>query len=293
MTALGTIIGRGVLASRPSAGIAGQLYYGTDTLRWYRDNGSSWDDASGNPMTTSGDIVYGGASGLPTRLAKGTDGQVLTLASGLPSWAGGGGSSSPVLSTTAYRSGASTITLYAQGPLTSGNVMFLAVSTIQYNVSSISQTNVTWTLVDKGDLASGNQQHTELWKGVISANAKNKIVVTMAGNNSCYAVAAEFSYAGTVGSNGNATHAGGGDCTSTSISSSSGNLIVAALGYRSGTGEPCGVYGGLRGLPPGQLTNQIGTPVNIAWAVSTGSAMTIGIQDTGDNMAMAWAVVTA
>jgi hypothetical protein len=38
-------------------------------------------------MTTSGDIIYGGTSGTGTRLAKGTDGQVLTLASGLPSWA--------------------------------------------------------------------------------------------------------------------------------------------------------------------------------------------------------------
>lgn len=46
------------------------------------------------PMTTGGDIVYGGASGLPTRLANGTAGQVLqsngtTLA---PSW-----SSAPTL----------------------------------------------------------------------------------------------------------------------------------------------------------------------------------------------------
>lgn len=40
-----------------------------------------------NPMTTSGDIIYGGASGVATRLPKGTDAQVLTLASGLPSWA--------------------------------------------------------------------------------------------------------------------------------------------------------------------------------------------------------------
>ena len=46
-----------------------------------------------NPMTTSGDTIYGGASGIPTRLPKGTDGQVLKLASGVPSWANesGGG----------------------------------------------------------------------------------------------------------------------------------------------------------------------------------------------------------
>jgi hypothetical protein len=39
-----------------------------------------------SPMSASGDIVYGGTSGTGTRLAKGSDGQVLTLASGLPSW---------------------------------------------------------------------------------------------------------------------------------------------------------------------------------------------------------------
>jgi hypothetical protein len=36
---------------------------------------------------SSGDIVYGGTNGIPTRLAKGTDGQVLQLSSGLPIWA--------------------------------------------------------------------------------------------------------------------------------------------------------------------------------------------------------------
>ncbi len=40
-----------------------------------------------SPMTTSGDIIYGGTSGTGTRLGIGTNGQVLTLASGVPSWA--------------------------------------------------------------------------------------------------------------------------------------------------------------------------------------------------------------
>lgn len=39
-----------------------------------------------NPMSASGDTIYGGSSGTPTRLAKGTNGQVLTLNSGLPAW---------------------------------------------------------------------------------------------------------------------------------------------------------------------------------------------------------------
>ena len=45
-----------------------------------------------SPLTTSGDIIYFNGTN-NVRLAKGNDGQVLTLASGLPSWvdAGGGG----------------------------------------------------------------------------------------------------------------------------------------------------------------------------------------------------------
>ena len=60
-------------------------------MKVYNATTSQWEDVGAggltNPMTTAGDIIYGGASGAPTRLAKGTDGQVLTLESGLPSWA--------------------------------------------------------------------------------------------------------------------------------------------------------------------------------------------------------------
>lgn len=40
-----------------------------------------------NPMTTAGDIIVGGSSGTPGRLAKGTDGKVLKMVSGSPAWA--------------------------------------------------------------------------------------------------------------------------------------------------------------------------------------------------------------
>jgi len=40
-----------------------------------------------NPMNTSGDTIYGGASGTPTRLGIGSTGNVLTVSGGIPSWA--------------------------------------------------------------------------------------------------------------------------------------------------------------------------------------------------------------
>lgn len=50
-----------------------------------------------NPMTTAGDVIYGGASGLPTRLAGGTSGYALTSngATSAPSWQAITASSAP------------------------------------------------------------------------------------------------------------------------------------------------------------------------------------------------------
>jgi len=56
-----------------------------------------------NPMTTSGDTIYGGASGTPTRLGIGSTGNVLTVAGGVPTWAapaGGGKVLQVVMGTT-------------------------------------------------------------------------------------------------------------------------------------------------------------------------------------------------
>lgn len=73
-----------------------------------------------SPMTTSGDIIYGGTSGTGTRLAKGSDGTVLTLASGVPSWAASG--SGPVTKLTpSASSGSSTTT-------TANNLATVAIS---------------------------------------------------------------------------------------------------------------------------------------------------------------------
>jgi hypothetical protein len=45
-------------------------------------------DAAGmaNPMTTTGDIIYSSSGSTPARLGIGTDGQVLEVSGGLPTW---------------------------------------------------------------------------------------------------------------------------------------------------------------------------------------------------------------
>lgn len=69
----------------------------------YREFTGSGVAGSGmsNPMTTAGDLIYGGtpSGGIapPTRLAATTNGYVLTLASGIPTWAAApGGFSNPM-----------------------------------------------------------------------------------------------------------------------------------------------------------------------------------------------------
>lgn len=64
-----------------------------------------------NPMTTVGDIITGGTSGAAQRLAVGSNGQVLKVVGGVPSWAAEAGSSTIV--TQSVSSSAGTLDLSA------------------------------------------------------------------------------------------------------------------------------------------------------------------------------------
>jgi hypothetical protein len=76
------------LVPAPAAGdaAAGKVLKADGT--WYVPSGLS------NPMTTAGDIIIGGTSGAATRLAKGSNGDVLTVSSGAVAWAAPSGGSS-------------------------------------------------------------------------------------------------------------------------------------------------------------------------------------------------------
>ena len=69
----------------------GQLYFNTTSAALFFDIVQT--SGMTNPMTTTGDIIYSSSGSTPARLGIGTTGQVVTVASGLPSWAtpSGGG----------------------------------------------------------------------------------------------------------------------------------------------------------------------------------------------------------
>jgi hypothetical protein len=50
-------------------------------------DGVKWANGSAATLTTTGDTLYASAANTPARLGIGSTGQVLTVASGLPSWA--------------------------------------------------------------------------------------------------------------------------------------------------------------------------------------------------------------
>lgn len=69
----------------------GQLYFNTTSAALFFDIVQS--SGMTNPLTTTGDTIYSSSGTTPARLGIGSTGQVLTVASGLPSWAApaGGG----------------------------------------------------------------------------------------------------------------------------------------------------------------------------------------------------------
>jgi len=102
MATLASVILEGTDASKPSPSIPGRLYFTTDTDLIYYDTGSAWTAVGpsgnlSNPMTTAGDLIVGGTSGAPGRLAAGASGYVLTSngSGAAPSWQAGGGGNCP------------------------------------------------------------------------------------------------------------------------------------------------------------------------------------------------------
>ena len=78
-----------------------------------------------SPMTTAGDIIYGGTSGTGTRLPKGTDGQVLTLASGVPAWSSNSNGGASLISATATMAATDTYNLIVFSGSTAGQTITL------------------------------------------------------------------------------------------------------------------------------------------------------------------------
>jgi hypothetical protein len=123
-----------------------------------------------NPMTTAGDIIYGGASGAPTRLGVGTDGHVLTLASGVPTWAagGGGGSVTPKYRIQAIFSTTSGSTLDDRFTKTVGTGASITGGTTGLNISTGTNSSTGYGKVDLRTFVGSFDGNLEYFAGFSS-----------------------------------------------------------------------------------------------------------------------------
>ena len=99
MTTLGDLIVGGVAGApiRVGVGANGQVLTLTAGVPGWANPSGGGGGGMTNPMTTSGDLIFGGTDGVPTRLGNSANGRVLKLVAGLPTWAvEGGGMTNPL-----------------------------------------------------------------------------------------------------------------------------------------------------------------------------------------------------
>jgi len=90
--------------------------------------------------TTTGDIIYASSANTPARLAIGSNGKVLTVASGIPSWATPSSGSMTLLSTTTLSSATTTVSSINQ-TYKHLYIEILGIDTTAFNPTINYQTN--------------------------------------------------------------------------------------------------------------------------------------------------------
>ncbi|MEK1941810.1 MAG: hypothetical protein AAAB16_15685, partial [Pseudomonas sp.] len=118
-----------------------------------------------NPMTTAADIIVGGSSGVPTRLAAGTNGFVLTMVAGAVAWAAAsGGLTNPMTASGDMIIGGSSGTPTRLAAGTNGHVLTLTAGVPTWAAASSGFANPMTTA---GDMIVGGSggAGTRLAKG--------------------------------------------------------------------------------------------------------------------------------
>jgi len=124
----------------------GTLYFTSSSAAIFFDISQS--AGMTNPMTTTGDTIYSSSGSTPARLGIGSTGQVLTVASGIPSWATpAGGAKVLQVINTAYSTATSGTTSYVDSGITAtitptlNTSKILIFTTVSLQSSRSSSTN--------------------------------------------------------------------------------------------------------------------------------------------------------
>jgi hypothetical protein len=137
---------------------------------------------------------------------------------------------------------------------TNGNRILLAVGLLGRDTTSVTQTNVTWTMLKRTTAAGGGNPRTELWVGVVGASASTTININSGSSNWVGGQAVEIADAltPTLGTNtsNTATYSTSNPGLTGIIKPTAGQLVVATWCMNGGgpDGRPQ-IEGLVAGLP--------------------------------------------
>lgn len=169
-----------------------------------------------SPMTTAGDLIVGGSGGAGTRLAKGTDGQVLKMVSGSVAWGtdstgGGGGDDDQI---------ASEVPFTPTGDIAATDVQ-AALEELD-----VDKLNISWLGTDvEAALAEGTNTSAGFVTGGGTVTLTNKTLTSPTLNNATLAG----------GTNGVAA------TTSQSLTGSNASSVIDVVGTWNTTGNPAAI----------------------------------------------------
>ena len=226
----------------PTTPVTGDIWAVSGDLFYY--NGSVTSNLL--PMTTAGDIIYGGASGIPTRLGVSTNGYVLTLVSGNPAWA----ASTASINSTNYTTSGTYYPLFALTQ--SGAASTYSVSTLTFNpatgILSVPAISSTVSFVISGSTAYGYYGSTTITATGTSSTAQYGSYEVLS-YNSAFAATGAFigNYVGiSLGSSGITNSAAYGNQISITVATSS--TISNAYGIYLTTSSTGGTISTMYGL---------------------------------------------
>jgi hypothetical protein len=152
-------------------------------------------------LDAKGDLIVASAADTAARLAVGgTNGHVLTVDNGETlgmKWAAAAGGSGatgaryPVQGKESSAGNQSSVGITLTSTPTNGNLLICTVASEgTQNVSSITQTNVTWTKV--AETTASTAPHAEIWKGVVATSAGATATITWGTSYYCCAYISEW-----------------------------------------------------------------------------------------------------
>lgn len=236
---------------------------------------------TGQSTYTTGDILYASTTNVLSKLAAGTNGQVLTLSGGVPSWAAAGGSTTLTNTTFTATAGQTTFTVTYTPSLLQG----VYRNGVKLDPSDYTATSGTSIVLATGAVVGDNIQ-VQYFSALATSTAVNSISFGSTGLTPSTASTGNVTVAGTLatanGGTGLTTFTSGGAVYATSTSAlTTGTLPVSG----GGTGQASALtqYGVVYGsTTTAMATTAAGTTTQVLHGNGAGAPTWSAVSLTAD-----------